>query len=163
MFKAFRPMLVAIPLVLLATTGCNSKAEAVKYNNALAGITKELEALGKSWGEDVGKNSDNPTKMKEIQSANAAKADDIFKRGRALTPPNTNEGKALHSAFLSYLDTEEEIIKTDFPMIINSIGKGNQSDVKAQFDRVSKKEDEKVKALKDAQQKFAQANGVKIQ
>ena len=87
-------LLLPALLCVAALSGCGGKADAVKYNNALAGTTRDLEALEKSLAEDVRKNQNDPAKMKEAHAAAVTRADEIIKRGRALTPPSTTANRS---------------------------------------------------------------------
>jgi hypothetical protein len=153
-------LVVAAPC--LALLGC-ARSQAVKYNNDVAQVTKDLEALGKTFGDDLARNAGNPTKQKEIHADATTKATAIIQRGRTLTPPNSTEAQALHKAFLDYLNTEEDIVKNDFPKIFTLLQQNNQAALQNLFNSISQKENARVDALKQAQQNFAKANGFKIQ
>ena len=94
MCKSWKVVLVVLPC-LLAPLGCVPK-EAFRYNNDVAGITRDLQATGKQYGEKLRSNLGNPAKSRQLYEETVRNAEPILKRGRALTPPNTTEGKALH-------------------------------------------------------------------
>jgi len=159
MRRGWRVILAAIPCLVLAV-GC-AQQEAIKYNNEIATITKELEAMGKGFGDQLQQNRGNPAGLQAAHQDVMRRADVVFKRGRGLTPPNTTEGKAMHEAFLSYLDTEEHIVKVEFGTLVTQLN--NQGALQNTINRITQLENEKVGKLKGAQQNFAKANNIRLQ
>jgi hypothetical protein len=162
MSKSWQRVLIAVPC-LLALVGCGRRNEAVKYNNAVAGITKELEAVAKSFDADFQRSLGDPVKSKALHADFANKAGAIIARGRAIVPPNTPEAQALHQAFLSYLDTEDDIIRNELARMLDMLSRGDQLGVQAAAQRVTQREQEKLNELKRAQAELAKANNFKIQ
>jgi hypothetical protein len=160
MLKSWKWALVALPC-LVAITGCSRAA--VKYNNEVVGITKELENIGKQLGEDLARNGGNQARLQQLQSDASSKITEITKRGRAITPPSSAEGQAMHKAFLSYLDTEDDIATNDLPKLATIFASARQPEIHAFFNQIEQKEQPKVNALKQAQKDFAKANNLKIQ
>jgi hypothetical protein len=156
-----RRLLVLLPL-LLPALGCGNRA-ALTYNNALAGITKELEAAGKSFSDDLQRNAANPAKLDGLHADIVSKVKAITTRGRALSPPNTAEGLAVHQAFLSYMDVEDDIAANDLAKVVTLLKQNHQIGLQDTLDRITQRENEKLDALKRAQQEFARANQIKLQ
>jgi hypothetical protein len=154
----FGPLVVCC---LLAGVGCNQGA--LKYNNDAAGITKELEALGKEFGTQLPAVAGNPGKADELHKNIVSKANNVFQRGRALSPPDTKEGNDLHAAFISFLDTEEKIIKEDMGNMARMAGQGNLMGVQNFIMQVGQREQQKLNELRAAQERFAKANNFRLE
>jgi hypothetical protein len=161
MFKSWKIVLVALPC-LLAPLGC-VPTEAVKYNNDIVGVTRELETAGKQFGEKLRANQGNAAKAQEIYAETLKQGSATIKRGKALTPPNTPEGKALHQALQSYLESQDQIIRVDFANIARYIGQNKMSAIMPIVNAAQQLEQAKVQQLKTAQQAFAKANNITLQ
>jgi len=122
-----------------------------------------LENLGKDFGGKLGANRGNPRLLEDLHNETLKRADTIIQRGKKLTPLNTKEGKAFHQAFLSYLETEDELLRFDLRKITRLAGANNLSGLKSVLDQMQRRELEKVGQLKAAQQAFAKANNIRIQ
>jgi hypothetical protein len=155
MSKSWKIALAA--LLTVAAPGCKPNA-AIQYNNEVAGATLELQAAGKQFGERLRPCFGNPARCKELHAETLQIANATIKKGRALTPPNTCEGKALHRAFQSYLDTEEQIIRADFATIARHAGQSNLTAMMPIINAAQRQEQAKAQQLKTAQQEFAKAN-----
>jgi len=160
MSQSWKVVLVALPC-LVAPLGC-VPSEAVRYNNEVAGITRELQAAGKQFGDRLRSNLGNPAKAKELHDQIAKNGDTIIKRGKALTPPNTTEGKALHKALLSYMETEDHIIRVDFANVARYAGQNKMSAITPIIAAAHQQEQAKVQQLKSAQKAFAKANNIPL-
>jgi hypothetical protein len=158
MFKSWKVVVVALPC-LLAPLGC-VPSEAARYNNDVVDVARELEAAGKQFGEKLRANQGNPAKAQEIYTETAKNADAIIKRGKALTPPKTPEGKALHQALLSFLETQDHIIRVDCSNIARYVGQNKMSAIAPILQAAQQKEQAKVQQLKAAQKAFAKANNI---
>jgi hypothetical protein len=158
MSKSWKVVLVALPCIL-APLGC-VPSEAARYSNDVAGITRDLQAAGKQFGDKLQSNVGNPARAQELYDETAKSADSIIKRGRALAPPKTAEGKALHEALLSFLETEDQIIHGDFADIARYVGMNRVSAIMPIINAANQQEKAKVEKLKAAQQTFAKANKI---
>ena len=157
--KSWKVALVALPC-LLAPLGC--VPESVRYNSAVTVITHELEAVGKQFGERLRENLGNPAKAKELHEQTVKDATAIIKRGKALTPPDTAEGKALHKALLSYLETEDRLIHVDFGSIALFAGQNKLSAAMPVMTAAQQQEQAKIQQLQSAQKAFAKANNISL-
>jgi hypothetical protein len=157
--KSWKVALVALPC-LVAPLGC--VPEAVRYNSEVTVVTRELEAAGKQFGEKLRENLGNRAKAKELHEDTVKYATGIIKRGKALTPPNTTEGKALHKAFLSYLETQEQIIRVEFASIALYAGQNKLPEAMPTILRAQQQEQAKSQQLQAAQQAFAKANNIHL-
>src|SRR5258707_12128149 len=103
-------------LGMLLVFGCAGLANqgAIKYNNDMATITKEAEALDKEFEGQVKRSQGNRAAQQEAYLKVKPRAADIVRRGRMLTPYNSPEGQALHQEYLKFLDTFEEIMNVDY-------------------------------------------------
>jgi len=151
--------LTAVPCVALA----QGDSPAIKYNNDVAKATKDLEAVGREFGDKLGQNKGNDAALKAAFYDVVKKAEVVFKDARRLTPPGTPEGKAMHREVQKYLDAEEEIVRIEFAVLIRSFIDNDMAAVQRTVERVTKMENERVAALKGAQQTFAKANNIKLQ
>jgi hypothetical protein len=159
--RSWKLALVVIPCVAMMLA-CGGVA-AVNYNNELAKVTKDLEVVSKDFDGELTRSAGDPAKLKEAHNAVMAKADTIIKRGRALTPPDTAEGKALHVEFMGFLDLQDEFVRVEYGNIVNALSTGDGAGVLAANNRIQQKSDEKLRTLKAAQQNFAKANNFKLQ
>jgi hypothetical protein len=160
MCKSWKVMLAVLPC-LLAPLGCVPN-EAVRYNNDVAGITRELEATGKEFGEKLRSSQGNAAKAKQLYDEAAKTTGAIIKRGKALTPPNTPEGKALHKALQSYLESQDQMIRVDFATIARYVGQNKMSAIPPIINAAQQQEQAQVQQLKSAQQSFAKANNIHL-
>jgi len=151
--------LTAVPCVALA----QGDSPAIKYNNDVAKATKDLEAVGKAFGDKIQQNQGNNPALKAAFYDVVKKAEGIFQDARRLTPPATPEGKAMHQEFQKYLDVEEEIVRIEFAVLIRDFMDNDMAGVQKTVQRVTRMENERVAALKGAQQTFAKANNIKLQ
>jgi hypothetical protein len=148
-------------LGLVVVLGCAGlgNANAVKYNNDLAGITKDLEAVDKELENQSKRNFGNPAMNKQAYDKAQARTTDILRRGRAITAYDSPAGRALHQEYLKFLDTYEEIMNVDYRNIIEGKTLGDPGEI----NRIQKKANERTQALRAAQQRFAQENNFQIQ
>ena len=160
MCKSWKVLLAILPC-LLAPLGCVAN-EALQYNNDVAGVTRELQAAGKEFGEKLRSSQGNAAKSKQVYDEAAKNAATLIKRGKALTPPNTPEGKALHKALQSYLQTQDQIIRVDFANIARYVGQNKMYAIAPIIEAAQRQEQPKVEQLKSAQQAFAKAHNIHI-
>jgi hypothetical protein len=149
-------------IVLFGCAGLGS-AGAVKYNNDIAAVTKELENVDKDFAEQIKVNMFNFAKIKEAHASATRRADEIIQRGRAIPAYNSPEGQSLHQEFLKFLDLCDEMFHVEYSNMVRDIGQGNEAGIQAMGDRVQRKNDERMKSFRAAQQNFAKANNFRLQ
>jgi hypothetical protein len=163
MSKAWMCLMIAVTSLVMVP-GCGRKsADARKYNNDLAAITRELDGLAKSRENDITNNASDVPKLKEIHADLVVKADAIFKRGRALNAPDSTEALALQYAFLRYLDVEEDIIRNGLAKMIELVASQDRAGLQPLLEGMQKRERESLDAFKKAQEDLAKANNAKMQ
>jgi hypothetical protein len=160
MFQSWKIVLLGLPCVLIA--GC-MPSEAGRYCNEVGCITRELESTGKDFGERLKYCRGNPDGAKALHAEVAKTANAIIKRGKALTPPDSTEGKALHKALQSYLETQDHIIRVDFGTIAYHVGQNRMSSIMPIINAAQKAEQAKAQELQAAQRAFARANNIYLQ
>jgi hypothetical protein len=153
-----RGLLVTVLVPALA----GGVSEAMAFNNAISKTTKDLEKLGKDFGQALAQNKGNPAKLKELHDGVIADASKLIKKARALKVPDLEQAKEFHRAFVEYLDAEEKVLKKDFGEVINLLAKQDNAGLQAVVRRMGEYENTYVNKLKDAQQKFAKAHNFTI-
>jgi hypothetical protein len=149
-------------LCLLALTGC-VKSEAMEFNDSIAGVTKDLENYGRTFGETL-RWQKNRAQSEKVWADLNQKVKGLVDDAKKIKVPPGKEARAMWYAFQNYLKTEEHIIRVDFRdlMVFMSQAYPNQSQVQSIINRMQTEENRDLNALKQAQAVFAKAHGIVI-
>ncbi len=151
--------LLTVPCLLILS-GCGR--EALNYNNAVAGITKDLESAGERYGKSMGAMKGDPAKLKASHSDFVREVEGIVSRGRALKAPDAKGAKELEQAFHAYLNKQEQMARNELGELTQAIGNNDGGRVQALVARIQETEQVDVNNLKRAQAAYAQANNFKL-
>jgi len=151
-------VLALLPCLVLLS-GCS---EAATFNNTLVGLTRELEASGRKFGERVGRNLGNRDRLEDAYADVVGEVAAVAKKGRKVAVPNDKEARAFHEAFLAYLDFEEHMVDYDFHKIMSHAASGGRTGILDVINRLQKREQGEIARVKAAQQAYARAKNVTI-
>jgi hypothetical protein len=156
--KARLLVVVSLPMLVLAA-GCGS--EAVTFNNSMAKVTKDLEAMGQSFGKTIASEKD-PGKLNAAHAALVTKVDGIVAEAKKIKVPEQKEAKEFWNAFEAFLGNQEKMVKNDFKDLAAAMSANDKGKLMSILDRIQQVENGDLNRLREAQAAFAKANNIKI-
>lgn len=141
-------------------SGCGGAA--LKFNNQMAQVTKDLNAMGMEFGTAL--KGRNPAEIKAAYDRLLGKFEKIKSESASIKPPDTVEAKEFYQAFQTLLTNQEKMIRVDFKEIVE-IQSSPTPDIarfSAVFQSIQAQESQDLTKLRAAQAKFASANNIKI-
>jgi len=159
-------LFTSLTLMVCAAPGCESKAPrreaALKFGQQISVTMENLRKIGFDWGVTVGKNLRNP---EFLEKANAKVTKDLawaIEDGRRIQPPDDPESRELHRVFNECLNSQEKVIKDEFPKLTQLLVQGNMDGFKSAMKELEQSETGFRQRLNEAQAKFAKAFDILI-
>jgi hypothetical protein len=152
-------MVLALMPCLALVSGCS---EAVLFNNTLCNLTRELEAAGKKFGDQLARHQGHAEPLRDAYADLVGEVGKIAKRGRDVPVPKNKEAKEFYEAFQAYMDLEEQFTDREFATLVRYAGDGNRAGCLEVIERLQTREKAELAKLKAAQKAYAAANGVTV-
>jgi hypothetical protein len=158
-----RRLRLAAVLLLPCLTLVSGCTEAVTFSDTMVGLTKELEASGRKFGEQVRRHEGDREALQEAYADAVGEVGKIAKRARAMRVPADVKGaKAYHEAFLAYIDFEEDVVDHEFRKIVSAASRSDRESLFENVQRLSQREQAEIEKMKAAQKAFAKANNLTV-
>ena len=160
MFKVRCTMLCLVPVVFLVA-GC--AGEAVSFNNSIAKVNKDLNTIGRTFGETIAKESD-PARLDSAHNEAVTKVKALVTEANAIKVPQGKEAQDFWTSFQTFLKNQEKMINEDFKELVTIKKSPNfqKAQWEAVFIRIQAVENADLANLKSAQAAYARANNLKI-
>jgi hypothetical protein len=170
--KSLRVLSAVCVLALLGPAAQAGENEALKYNNAIAGLNKKLNEAGMRLGLAISPvlkgqaaDLDKVRKaMKEVEKVLTQVKKDVA----VLKVPDSDSGRKLAKVYARFLKGQEDMVKKDLPDIVRVVEGANPPDKEGQ-DRllkmlvaVGQREQTILTDLQAAQREFAREHGIDL-
>jgi len=163
----------AVALAVLFAVGCGR--EALNFNNTIHNHNKKLNDAGKKFGEAIDpalkdKEAD-PTKVEEAYKGVLATVTTLIKDTTGQKGPESASGKKLAEGYQKFLQTEKQIIETEFDKIAKALTKkedlkATEGTLKEQIKTLLRKANEKeahaLTDLRESQKEFAKEHNLTL-